>query len=95
MSPESRGGFALVVAMCFQPCGEQVVCELACLLEAVDALGDFKVDPSVVDVGVEAVLVTELLWDVGKSDPDVFRAVEWRAQVEVLNVEAGKARIGA
>ena len=60
------------------------------MFEAVDAFVDFEVNPTMMCEGSKVVFVNKFLWDVAEFDPDVFGAVQWRAQVEIGNVEAGK-----
>ena len=46
----------MVVAGIMEACGEEVIGQLACLGEAIDALADFKVDPSMMYKVPEVVL---------------------------------------
>ena len=47
---------------------------------------DFEIDPSVVDVVVEVVLVDEVLRNIGEPDLRVLGIVEWSAEVLVADV---------
>ena len=80
----------VVVAMCGEAFGEQVVGEFPSLFEAVDDFVYFEVHPSMMCEGIEVVFVHKLLGGVTDFDPDVFGLVQWCAQVEVGDVKAGK-----
>ena len=45
--------------------------------DTIDAVADFKIYPSFVDIVVDVVLVHELLWDVGEIDFDILGIVKW------------------
>ena len=94
VAPESRCDGTLVVTVFGKSRGEEVIGELSGLLEAVDAFVNFEVDPTIVCVFGEVVLVDEFLWDIGESDADVFRMVERRAEIEVGDVKATHACLG-
>ena len=42
-----------------------------------DAVADFEIYPSFVDIVVEVVLINELLWDVGDPDFEILGIVKW------------------
>ena len=92
MARQARHDKALVVAVCGETFGEQVVGKFPSFFEAVDAfVVYFEVHPSpVMCEGREVVFVHKLLGDVANFDPDIFGSVQWCAQVEVGDVKAGK-----
>ena len=45
--------------------------------KAVNAAPNFEVDPAVVSVFVEVVILCEFIGDVSEFDLDLLRAVEW------------------
>ncbi len=85
---------ALIVAVGTKLFGEKVIGEASGLFKAVHSIVNFKVDPTAVHVDGEVVLVDEFLWNVADFYADVFRVIEWRAQVEIGDVETGKPSVG-
>ena len=77
VAPQTRGLGALVVVVFEKTCLQEVFGEAAGLRETIDAVADFEIHPSLVDIGVEVILVNELSRDVGELDFDVFGIVEW------------------
>ena len=59
--PQARCGVALIVAVFVQPLGEEVIGEFARLFKAINALGNFEVDPAMVCEGGEIVFIDEFL----------------------------------
>ncbi len=70
--------------------GKEVVGEFACLLETVDALCNFKVDPAVMCEGGEVVFIDEFLRDDSELNADILGAIEWCAKIKVGDIKAGK-----
>ncbi len=61
--------------------------------EAIDTIGNFEVDPSIIDIFTEVVFIKEILGDIRCFDPYIFWAIQWSAEVEVGDVISGKAGI--
>ena len=72
MSPKSRRCSPLVVPVCRQLLGEDIIVKLSLLLEALDTFGDFKVHPTFVAVLLKVVLVDEFLWDLVDANASIF-----------------------
>ena len=77
-APQTRGLGSLLVVVLEKACLQEGVGEAAVLRETIDAVVDFEIHPSLVDIVVEVVLVDELLRDVSDIDYDVFGIVKWR-----------------
>ena len=77
MLPEAKGGGALVVAGNVKAFFKEFVGEHSGLRESIDAMSDFKVDPTVVNAGDKVVFFDEFVGDVGELDFDVFITFEW------------------
>ena len=71
------------VTVFVQALGKEVVCEFACLFQAVDTLGNFEVDPAVMCEGGEVVFIDEFLWDDSELNADILGAIEWCAKIKV------------
>jgi hypothetical protein len=69
---------------------KQVMCQFASLLKAVDSLGNFKINPTIVRILCKVVLIDEFLWYVSKFDSYVFWLIQWRAKVEIGDIKACK-----
>ena len=87
VSPESWCCVTLVVPMTKQTLGEEIVGELAGLFESVHAHAEFEVDPAVVFVLHEVVLVDDFLWHDAKLDAYILWSIERRVEVEVGKVK--------
>ena len=72
-----------------QTLGEEVVGKLTCLFQAIDAFGDFKIDPTIVCILGEVIFIDEFLGNVRQFYADVLWSVEWCSEVEVGDVKAG------
>ena len=79
VSPHAGGGGELVVSVFVQSLGEKVVGKFPHLLKAIDALGDFTVDPVIVCEGGEVVFINEFLRDNGGLYAYILRLIEGRA----------------
>ena len=90
VSPQARGGVALVVAVFVQSLGGEVVCKFTHLLKAVDSLDYFEVDPAVVCEGGEVVFIDEFLRDDSELNAYILGSIEGRAQIKVGCIKAGK-----
>ncbi len=69
--------------MWVQPFCEEVTCKFPQLLEALDALSDFKIYPSIVFIFSEIVLIDEFLGYLTHMDAEILGPVKWRTQVEI------------
>ncbi len=69
---------------------EEVIGELAGLLEAIDCIGDFEVDPVIMDVCIQILLINKFAGKVGEFDLDVLWVIKRGTKVEVFDVKAGK-----
>ncbi len=74
--------------MCTKLFGEQVVGKLPGLFKSVvSLLGNLKVYPVIVDVGMQVVLTNRFNWeDVGELNPNILMVIKWCAMVEVFDV---------
>ena len=86
--PEPGSHGTLVVVVVLETLFKELVGEAAGLGEAVDAVADLEVDPSVVDEVLEIILVDEVLGDVGELDLAVLGIIERRGEVVVPDVVA-------
>ena len=63
--------------------------------EPVAFLDNAEVDPSVMCIRGEIILIYKLLWNVFKADSDKFWSIHRRGQVKISDVESYKARMAA
>ena len=76
MSTETKSHGALVVVIAVETFSKELVGKASRLRKDIYAVADLKVDSSVVDKVVEAVLVDEVLRDVGGLDFGILGVVE-------------------
>jgi hypothetical protein len=67
---------------------------MASLLESIDALVNLKINPFIMSEAREAVLSDEFGRDVTEFDSHIFGSVKRSAEVEIRDVEGGKACMG-
>jgi hypothetical protein len=94
VSPKSWSRVRLEITKGMEPFSEEVVGEFASLFEPIDALVNFKVNPSIMSEVREAVFVDKFGRDVANFDSHIFWSVKRSAQVEIGDVKGGKACIG-
>ena len=66
----------------------------SCLFETIDSLVYFEVYPTVMGEDGEVILVNEFLRNITDFYPDILWLIKQCSQVEVGDVEAGKACVG-
>ena len=91
MEPEAWGGGTLVVAMLLEALFEEGIDKDARLLEAINAVANFKVNPTVaMDVVQKIVFVDEIFGYVAQFDADIFGAVQIGLEVEFFIIKCEK-----
>ena len=65
MSPEAGCNCALIISVVMEARRQEIIGQLAGLLEAIYTFGDFEVHPAIVRQCGEVVFVNELIWDDG------------------------------
>ena len=79
MAPQTRDDEgALVVVVLDNARLQEVIGKAVGLRGTIDAIADSEINPSIMGVFVEVILVNEILRDVGELDFDVFGIVKWR-----------------
>ena len=63
------------------------------MFNSVHSLDAFKVYPSVVCISEEVVLLDEFLWNGAEINADLFRAIQWRSEVEISQVHCHELSI--
>ena len=94
VSPKAWSCVRLEITEGMEPFSEEVVGEFASLFEPIDALVNFKVNPSIMSEVREAVFVDKFGRDVANLDAHIFRSVKRSAKVEIEDIKGGKSRIG-
>ena len=79
MAPQTRDDEgALVVVVLDNARLQEVIGKAVGLRGTIDAIADSEINPSIMGVFVEVILVNEILRDVGELDFGVFGIVKWR-----------------
>ena len=73
----------MVVPVCEEVVGEEVVGKLSYLFEPVHALGELVINPYVVGVRFKIVLFDDFLEDYAKLDARVLWSIKWGFEVEI------------
>jgi hypothetical protein len=86
VAPEAWGGFGLVISFSKKVGLEEIVGKNAGLGQAITALANLEVDPTVTIGTLEVVLLNEFHWNVSNFDADIFRIRHQSIRVEILDI---------
>jgi hypothetical protein len=90
-----RGGFSFIVTISQKAGSEEIVGQNAGLGQAVAALANFEIDPTIAVSTRKLVFLNEFCWDVRDFDADILGVGHWGIKVEVLEVDGAEACIFA
>ncbi len=86
MAPEAWGGFGLVISFSKKAGSEEVFGKNASLGQAITALANLKVDPTITIATLKVVLLNEFRRNVRDFNANIFRIRHWSIMVEILEV---------
>ena len=87
MAPEAWGGLGLVISFSKKAGLEEIVGKKASLGQAITALANLEVDPTVTIATLKVVLLNEFHRNVSNFNADIFRVRHWSIEVEILEVD--------
>ncbi len=90
MAPEAWGGFGLIISFGKKAGSEEIVGKNAGLWQAITALANLKVDPTVTIATLKFVLLNEFCRNVCDLNVDIFRVRHRSIEVEILEVDGAE-----
>jgi hypothetical protein len=90
VAPEAWGAFGLVISFSKKAGLKEIVGNYAGLGEAIIALANLKVDPTVTIVTLKVVFLDKFRWNVCNFNANIFRVRHWSIKVEVPEVDGAE-----
>jgi hypothetical protein len=88
--PEAWGGFGLVISFSKKVGSEEIIGKNASLGQAITALANLEVDPTITIATLKFLLLNEFHLNVCNFNADIFRARHWNIKVEILEVDGAE-----
>ncbi len=88
--PEAWGGFGLVISFSKNVGSKEIIGKNTGLGQAITALVNLKVNPTVTIATLKIVLLNEFQWNVSNFNADIFRVRHQNIKVEILDVHGAK-----
>ena len=93
--PEARSGGALVVAINVEEFPKELVGKDSRPEKSINSATNSRVEPSVADAVGEDIFEDEFFEDVEELNVNIFRSIEWSAEIVVADAEGNKFGVPA
>jgi hypothetical protein len=89
-TPEAWVGFGLVISLSKKAGSEEIVGKNASLEQAIAALANLEVDPTIKIATLKFVLLNKFCRNVCNFNVDIFRVRHWSIEVEILEINGAE-----